>query len=145
MSRRSGTQSAASSISRPPEPVVLLLDESLDSESVAAALREAGATVERLTAHFPRGTRDEIWLAEAGRRGWVVLTRDKRIRYRPLERMALHAHGVRAFVFTGGNVAIKDTATILAAALGKITKIVRGEPAPFIYHIGRAGKPVRFG
>ncbi|MBI2227365.1 MAG: hypothetical protein HYU44_21020 [Betaproteobacteria bacterium] len=28
------------------------------------ALRDAGATVERLTDHFPKGTPDEKWLAD---------------------------------------------------------------------------------
>jgi predicted nuclease of predicted toxin-antitoxin system len=90
--------------SRRPEPLVLFLDESLDSDSIAQALSDAGAKVERLTNHLPRGTTDEEWLALAGRNGWVVLTRDKRIRYRRLERLALEAAKVRAFVFTGGNV-----------------------------------------
>ena len=67
-----------------------------------------GATVERLTDHFSKGTPDEKWLAEAGRKRWIVLTRDKRIRYRQLERLALQKAGVRAFVFTGGNVTIED-------------------------------------
>ena len=35
--------SAASSTSKPPEPVTFFLDESLDSLTVVTALREAGA------------------------------------------------------------------------------------------------------
>ncbi len=96
--KRSGTRSAAKSTSKPLEPVTFFVDESLDSLSVVSALRDAGASVQRLTDHFPKGTPDEVWLAEAGRNGWVVLTRDKRIRYRQLERLALQAAKVRAFV-----------------------------------------------
>ena len=114
--KRSGTPSAASSTSKPPEPLTFFLDESLDSLSVVTALREAGAAVERLTERFPKGTQDEVWLAEAGRNDWIVLTRDKRIRYRQLERLALQAAKVRAFVFTGGNVTAKETGAILAGA-----------------------------
>jgi hypothetical protein len=76
--RPSGTRSAASSTSRRPEPLVFFLDESLDSDSIAQALTDAGAAVERLTAHLPKGTNDEVWLSLAGKNGWVVLTRDKR-------------------------------------------------------------------
>lgn len=143
MTKRSGTRSAANSTSRPPEPLVLFLDESLDSESVASALSEAGAIVERATSHFPRGTPDEEWLEKVGRLGWIVLTRDKRIRYRQLERFSLEAAGVRAFVFTGGNVTIKETASILAGALGRIARICQSETPPFIYHVGRSGKPIK--
>lgn len=136
----SGTPSAASSTSRPPEPLTVFVDESLDSDSIARALTAAGATVERLTKHFPKGTDDRVWLSLAGAKGWIVLTRDKRIRYRRLERLALQAAGVRAFVFTGGNVTLADTAAILAGALADIQAVCDRERGPFIYHLGRAGK-----
>jgi hypothetical protein len=129
--------------SKPPERFTIFLDESLDSDSIARALREAGAEVERLTAHFPKGTSDERWLALAGSRGWVVLTRDKRIRYRKLERLALMTAGVRAFVFTGGNVTLGETAAILARSVPRMRRLCSAEPGPFIYHVGVAGKPRR--
>lgn len=94
---------------------------------------------------FPRGTLDSVWLTEAGKKGWVVLTRDKRIRYRMLERMALESARVRAFVFTGGNVTGRETGEILVRALPKIERIARSDPGPFIYHLGRAGRPIRMG
>ena len=141
--RRSGTRSAARSNSKQLEPVTFFVDESLDSLSVVNALREAGAIVQRLTEHFPKGTPDDVWLTEAGRRGWVVLTRDKRIRYRQLERLALQAAKVRAFVFTGGNVTGSDTAAILVGALRHLERIARADAGPFIYHLGRSGKPIR--
>jgi hypothetical protein len=141
--KRSGTPSAASSISKQLEPVTFFLDESLDSLSVVTALREVGATVQRLTDIFPKGTADEIWLAKAGENGWVVLTRDKRIRYRQLERMALQVAKVRAFVFAGGNVTGRDTGAILAGALRKLEKLVRSVPGPFIYTVSRSGALTR--
>jgi len=93
----------------------------------------------RATQRFPRGTPDEVWLTEAGREGWVVLTRDKRIRYRILERMALESAGVRAFVFTGGNVTMADTAAVLASAIPAMESVVRSEAPPFIFNIGKSG------
>ncbi len=137
--KRSGTRSAASSTSKPREPVAFFLDESLDSLSVVTALRDAGATVHRLTDIFPKGTPDEIWLAKAGENNWVVLTRDKRIRYRQLERLALQAAKVRTFVFTGGNVTGKDTGVILAGVLSRLEKLARAVSGPFIYTISRGG------
>lgn len=107
------------------------------------ALRQAGAIVERHADHFTKGTPDETWLARAGSRNWVVLTRDKRIRYRQLEKLALTEAKVRAFVFTGGNVTVKDTAAILVGALPRIDRVCRTQAGPFIYHIGLAGKPHR--
>lgn len=141
--RRSGTRFAANLTSKPREPIVFFLDESLDSETVVNALRGAGAIVERSIEHFPRGTEDQTWLGVAGRNMWVVLTRDKRIRYRPLERLALQSASVRAFVFTGGNVTVTETAQILVAALPRIERLARKFTGPCLFHIGKAGEPVR--
>jgi len=102
-------------------------------------LQEAGAKVERARLHFPPGTPDEVWLATAGKRGWIVFTRDKRIRYRALERESLLEAEVRAFVFIGGNMTSAETAAALAKAWPTVARIAASEPPPFIYHIGRSG------
>ena len=141
--KRSGTPSAASSSSKQPEPLTVFLDESLDSDAISNTLSATGVTVERLTRHLPRGTPDADWLFYAGERGWVVLTRDKRVRYRRLERLALRAANVRTFVFIGGNVTLDATAAILARAVPYIRAICAREPGPSIYHIGVTGKPRR--
>lgn len=106
---------------------------------MATALRDAGATVERARQHFTPGTPDEVWLAAVGKRGWIVFTRDKRIRFRALERESLIDARVRAFVFIGGNVTSADTAAALAKAFPKVVKIAASERPPFIYNIGRSG------
>jgi hypothetical protein len=49
----------------------------------------------------PRGTLDDEWLRVVGTRRLVVITRDRRIRYRPVEREMWVAHRVRGFVLTG--------------------------------------------
>jgi hypothetical protein len=72
-------------LSRPLPDPVLFLDECLGSTDVPAALREAGARVELLRDHYAPGTIDRRWLAEVGRLGWVVLTKDANIRRRRAE------------------------------------------------------------
>lgn len=129
--------------SKLPEPLVFFVDESLDNQIVVDALCKAGANVKRLTEIFPRGTDDQVWLQHAGQQSWIVFTRDKRIRYRQLELSALQVARVRAFVFTGGNVTMKETADILSRALPKIRRICASEAGPFIYHIGSGAKPIR--
>ena len=39
--------------------------------------------------HFPQDATDIEWLREIGQRGWIVLTKDTRIRYRSHEQTAL--------------------------------------------------------
>ena len=48
-----------------------------------------------------RGTDDEGWLPVIGRRRLAVITRDSRIRRRPVEKKLWIDYGVRGFVLTG--------------------------------------------
>ncbi|HEV8040842.1 MAG TPA: hypothetical protein VGP62_18360 [Bryobacteraceae bacterium] len=56
--------------------------------------------------HFARDEEDRMWLRAVGERGWVVLTKDQRLRYRPFEIAALRASGARVFVLTAGNLRV---------------------------------------
>ena len=56
-----------------------------------------GATLHIHDDHFPPDAKDEDWLTEAGQRGWIVLTKDHRIRYRHVERLALMRAGSASF------------------------------------------------
>jgi len=51
-----------------------------------------------------RDEEDRVWLRTVGERGWVVLTKDQRLRYRPLEIAALRASKARVFVLIAGNL-----------------------------------------
>src|SRR5262245_27873965 len=97
---RSKRPSAASSGSKPPEPIVFFSDRSLGRKIVAQALRDVGERVEIHDDHFAPDAKDELWLVEVGSRGWIVLTKDDRIRYRVTERTALAVAKVKTFVLT---------------------------------------------
>ncbi len=43
---------------------------------------------------------DEVWLRDAGKNDWIVLTKDDAIRRRPAERDALTEAAVRVFCLT---------------------------------------------
>lgn len=49
----------------------------------------------------PRGSLDEAWLPVVGAKRLVVITRDRKIRYRPVEKAQWLKHEVRGFVLTG--------------------------------------------
>lgn len=104
---------------------------------MSQALRALGARVEIHDDHFPSDTRDAVWLQEVGRRGWVVLMKDKRIRRNRLERDALVAAGVRAFVLTSGNLTGPEMAEILVGHLPRMNRILRGNTGPFVAVVGR--------
>lgn len=84
------------------------LDRSLGRRQVPALLRDAGLRLHTLVEVYgvpaDQDVADTAWLQLAGQRGWPVLMKDERIRYRPAERAALVAHRVQAFCLTGGNL-----------------------------------------
>lgn len=66
-----------------------------------AILREAGLHVETHADHFSPSTPDEEWLAAAAKHGWLAVTHDGRIRYKPNELAAVQRHCVALFVVVG--------------------------------------------
>ena len=126
---------------RPPtEPTTFFIDRSLGAHDVADALRAAGAAVEIHDAHFSQATPDVTWLAEVGARGWVVLTKDSRIRRHPLELQALEAAGVAAFMLTATGVNGAEMASTLVATLPRMLSLVRTRARQFIATISARGK-----
>lgn len=121
-----------------PEPV-LFLDECLGTTDVPNALREKGIKVELLHEHFELSTSDVDWLAEVGRRGWVVLTKDQRIRRRDAEFRALTGAGVAAFVLTAGNMTGTKMAEAFVRAYPRIQKALRSYSPPFIAAVDASG------
>ena len=89
----------------------------------------------------PRGTTDEAWLEIVGTRDLIVITRDKRIRYRPVERQRWIGHGVRGFVLTtAGNLRVDEQMALLAARWGAIEHFVRVHSSgPWMCSITRSG------
>ena len=90
------------SAAKPPDETVFFIDRSLGIDPIGTELVKAGLVVEIHDDHFARDEEDRVWLRAVGERGWVVLTKDQRLRYRPLEIAALRASKARVFVLTAG-------------------------------------------
>lgn len=98
-----------------------------------------GARVELLHEHFAADTEDQDWLLEVGRRGWVVLTKDKFIRRRKAEFQVLLAAGVAAFVLSSGNLSGAATASAFVHAYPRIRKLLRDWSPPFVARVSAQG------
>lgn len=122
------------------EELTFFVDRSLGKEPLASSLRELGFRVELHDDHFPQDAPDSVWLEVVGRRGWVVLSKDKHIRYRPMEREMVREHRCRLFVLTGGSLNSKQIADIFVRTVHKIAKLSQQHPAPFLAHVTRAGR-----
>jgi len=83
---------------------------------MAGILRAAGLRVEVHDDHLPQNATDPQWLTLAGKNGWIVVTRDERIRYRVAEKQAIRCAKVRAFVIVAhGDLRKRATAARYSA------------------------------
>ena len=101
-----------------------------------AILKAGGLTVERHIDHFASDTPDDVWLAEVGRHGWIALTHDKRIRYKPNERDAVMRHRVGLLVIVGA-APFADLAHAFLATLPSIEHFLENQKPPFIAKVYR--------
>jgi len=128
------------SAAKPPEGTVFFIDRSLGVEPVRSALISNGLTVRIHDDHFKRDEEDRVWLSEVGRRSWVVLTKDQRLRYRPLEISALRSSQARVFILVAGNLRGSEIADVFVSALNAIYRILQAHKGPFIARIAKSGK-----
>jgi hypothetical protein len=99
-------------------------------------LRSSGLKVERHSDHFPPDTPDAVWLEVVGKRGWIAVTHDHRIRYKPNERDAVLRHGVGLLVVVGAAPS-PDLARAFVATLPRIERFLAEHRRPFIAKVYR--------
>lgn len=103
---------------------------------VPEILTTGGLTVHRHMDHFAHDTGDDVWLQAVGANGWVAITRDTRIRYKPNELAAVTKSNARLLVLIG-----KASFPVLACnfvnTIAKIEEFVMNTPPPFIAKVYR--------
>lgn len=95
---------------------------------------------ERHGQHFSPGTPDTAWLPFVGEKGWILITKDKRIRFNDLEKEAVVTYRVREFCFASGNYSGAEMAMMLVVALPEMIRLCGKQAPPFIASITKAGK-----
>jgi hypothetical protein len=88
---------------------------------------------------FAQDTPDTIWLAEAGRQVWAILSKDRRIRSRGNELAQLPSAGVAAFVLTSADLTGDQMAAAFRAALPRMLRLLVHHRRPFVARVGRSG------
>jgi hypothetical protein len=99
-------------------------------------LSAAGLQVERHADHFAPDASDEEWLALVGSRGWVAVSHDRRIRYKPNELGAVVRHNVRLLIVIG-KAPFPDLARNFVASIGQIEAFLDVQKPPLIGKVYR--------
>jgi predicted nuclease of predicted toxin-antitoxin system len=131
--------SVASSTAKPLNPLSFFLDANLGKYQIAKQLKAAGETVIVHDEHFAEGTKDEVWLDEVGKKGWIVLTKDDQIRYHRTEVEAIKHSGARVIILPRGNIKAADLGAIIVGALPKIKRFAKKNPPPCIGRLSAQG------
>jgi len=84
-----------------------------------------------------RGSPDDEWLPVIGTHALAVITRDRSIRYRPVERRAWSMHRVRGFVLTGRkSQSTRDSLAILDRHWADIEAVIAARSVgPWMYAV----------
>jgi len=89
---------------------------------------------------FPHNAKETEWLPEVGARGWLVISRDKKIRSRPGERRSLLDAGVGCFILMQKQALTRwEYLKLVARTLDEMERLFSETPRPFIYGVGRNG------
>ena len=98
--------------------------------------KSAGLSVEQHKDYFAPDALDETWLAEVSVRGWIALTHDRRIRYKPNELGAVIRHRLALLVIVGA-APYPDLARAFVATLPRIERFLARNKPPFIAKVYR--------
>jgi hypothetical protein len=126
---------------RAEQPPEFFIDRSL-GRSIVESLRAAGLTVRSMADAYGEDRAqllpDEVWLRDAGRKGWVVLTKDDAIRRRLAERDAMIEAAVRVFCLTNAQLRGAEQADRFVVNRHRIVRRCR-KPGPYIYGVYEKG------
>lgn len=125
----------------PPEPPIFFVDRSLGGKIVPNALASAGWLIERHDDHFGHKTADTAWIQSVGKRGWIILTADQRIRYNPPEKAALLASGTHTFLLAGRkDLTGAEMAAAFVAAQSRIHHVLATRAPPGLFKVYQDGR-----
>lgn len=115
--------------------VVFFTDRDLGKQ-FPLILRAAGLAVEAHADYFAPAAKDEEWLEESAKRGWVAVTHDRRIRYKPNELAAVIAHRAALLVVVG-HAPFADLARAFVTTAPRIVTFLERHDRPLIAKVYR--------
>ena len=118
---------------------VYFIDRALGSNVAPDILRNAGLDVRIHDKIFPRDAADIEWIPVVAERGWVILTKDTRIRYNPLELRVVENSGARMFVLASKNLTGLQMGEAFTKAGRSMERFLGRKQPPFIAKVYKDG------
>jgi hypothetical protein len=123
--------------------VILVCDEDVGTR-VPNALKLVGLNVLSFReTGLPLSTPDVQWLTEAGRRGWLVFSCNKRMLDVPVERDTIIRERVGIVFLTSGQERLPNTLRLILAKWEWLELIDQTVPRPFAHYLYPNGRTTR--
>jgi predicted nuclease of predicted toxin-antitoxin system len=113
------------------------------SRQLANGMKAFGEDVIHITEIFPDNADDTEYLPRVGSEGWILVTRDNRIRYRPAEQTAPREHQVGAFFMGGKNLNRCQLIQQLVRNWPRMKELAHKTPVPFAFQVPPSGTKLR--
>jgi hypothetical protein len=104
------------------------------------ALRLVGLNVRSFRDTGLLGVPDIQWLTEAGRRGWLILSCNKRMLNVPAERETILREKVGAVFLTSGQELLPNTLRLILSKWDWLELVDRSVPRPFVFYLYPKGR-----
>jgi hypothetical protein len=104
-----------------------------------AAVRDDVVHPGHVRCPISRGELDLKWLPVVGAAGWLLISRDKRLRTKPVEKVKLIDAGIRAVILTsGGNMNRWSQLQLVVRFWDQIDELT-ARPGPFVHALTAHG------
>jgi hypothetical protein len=123
---------------KPPNPV-FFLDRCLGRHVVANALRGIGESVELHCDHFSQDAADPVWVPDVGRRGWIILTKDRHIKTNQIEIISLLRANTWCFNLMSASISGPEMAASFVAAIHDMKQLIDRMQPPVVATVNKIG------
>lgn len=122
--------------------VRFLLDRSVGGRALVSRLRDVGWDVRTLAEEYgderAQAMRDEEWIAEGTRAGYVFIAKDHKVASRPLEALAIYMNDARVFAFASGQLTATEMGDLCIAHERAMYRLAAAKP-PFVMSLSTHG------
>jgi len=112
------------------------------SQKIVDGFRCFGEDVTHLKEHFPEDVEDEQWLPFVGEREWTAITRDDRVRRRPLQLAKIREYDVGLYVLAGKNLSAWQLIQQLVRLWPRIKEGAEKAKRPFVFRLPPHGTQI---
>lgn len=130
--------SRSSSESTSDAPLRFYIDSRLGAVAIPQMVRRLGYEAFHKEDVFGRRKVEDVeWIEHASSAGWVALTKDDRIRRRPLEKQRFSASTLRVFCLANGNLLKVQQVEYFETNWSRIIAAC-DQPGPFLYAVHKS-------